>query len=250
MKTTPFHVRVSTSAAATCHEKGDGGIVIITVKNMVTLLAVGACLLVTLSACEQARHSESMSAEDLRAQAQESADPADGRIGGRPGVLAKKDVAPATEPEPAIARLDAYDLVPEKVPQPNKLDNSAVPRTMSVTKARGADVFFDLDKHAIRPEAVPVLEYSAELLKQNDQPVSVLLEGHCDELGTAKYNLALGIRRAQAVKKYLVDLGVEASRIRIVSYGKEKPFCTESTPRCRQQNRRVHFVWPFPQISE
>ena len=106
-----------------------------------------------------------------------------------------------------------------------------------------ADVFFDFDKHAIRSGAVAVLERNAELLKGPYRHASVLIEGHCDEQGTVEYNLELGKRRAQTVKSYLVDLGVEESRIRIVSYGKERPFCTESTRICRQLNRRAHFVW-------
>ena len=105
-----------------------------------------------------------------------------------------------------------------------------------------ADVFFDYDEYAIRPDAVPVLEKDAELLKSTYKDSGVLIEGHCDERGTVEYNLELGKRRAQAVKDYLVDLGIEESRIRIVSYGKERPFCAESEPSCWKQNRRGHFV--------
>ncbi len=105
-----------------------------------------------------------------------------------------------------------------------------------------ADVFFDFDQYAIRSDAVAVLEKNAELLKNTYENSSVLIEGHCDERGTADYNLELGKRRAQAVKDYLIDLGVQETRIQIVSYGKEKPFCTESGPSCWQRNRRGHFV--------
>ena len=104
------------------------------------------------------------------------------------------------------------------------------------------DVFFDYDKYSIRPDVVPVLEKDAGLLKSTYKDSSVLIEGHCDERGTVEYNLELGKRRAQAVKDYLIDLGIEESRIQIVSYGKERPFCTESKPDCWQQNRRGHFV--------
>ncbi len=69
-----------------------------------------------------------------------------------------------------------------------------------------------------------------------------LIEGHCDERGTAEYNLALGDRRANAAREYLAALGVDASRVRTVSYGKERPFCTASTEECYQQNRRAHFL--------
>jgi peptidoglycan-associated lipoprotein len=70
----------------------------------------------------------------------------------------------------------------------------------------------------------------------------VTIEGHCDERGSTEYNLALGDRRAGAVKQYLVSLGISADRISTVSFGKEKPFCTQSNESCWQQNRRGHFV--------
>ena len=112
---------------------------------------------------------------------------------------------------------------------------------VAVKDSKLADVFFDFDQYAIRSAAVPVLEKNAALLKQTYKDSTVLIGGYCDERGTVEYNLQLGKRRAQAVKDYLVDLGVEKSRIQIVSYGKEKPFCTESTASCWQQNRRGHF---------
>ncbi len=103
-------------------------------------------------------------------------------------------------------------------------------------------VFFGFDQYSIRQDAVSVLEKNAEMLNGLYKGDDVLIEGHCDERGTTDYNVELGKRRAQAVKDYLVDLGVKASRIRIVSYGKERPFCRESKPACWQQNRRAHFV--------
>jgi peptidoglycan-associated lipoprotein len=103
------------------------------------------------------------------------------------------------------------------------------------------DIYFDFDRFMIRPEAKTQLEVNARLLKQHND-WKLVLEGHCDERGTADYNLVLGERRAQSVKKYLGDLGVPASKLRIVSYGKERPFCSEHSDDCWQQNRRVHFV--------
>ena len=144
---------------------------------------------------------------------------------------------PASEPEMEIAKLELSDFVPE-APVP-ELEAS---RVETVMESELADVFFDFDQYAIRSGAVPVLEKNAELLKQTYKTSSVLIEGHCDERGTGEYNLELGKRRAQAVKEYLVDLGVDESRIQIASYGKEKPFCAESTPNCWQNNRRGHFV--------
>ncbi|RMH37443.1 MAG: peptidoglycan-associated lipoprotein Pal [Nitrospirae bacterium] len=104
------------------------------------------------------------------------------------------------------------------------------------------DVFFDYDQFVIRSDAVPVLTQNATLLLNHYSDRSIVIEGHCDERGTQAYNLVLGKRRAQAVKEYLQDLGVPAERMEIVSYGKERPFCTEHSLQCWQQNRRAHFV--------
>jgi peptidoglycan-associated lipoprotein len=102
------------------------------------------------------------------------------------------------------------------------------------------DVFFEYDKYELRGEARTVLQENARYLKEASS-ASVLLEGHCDERGTNEYNLALGQRRADAVLEYLVDLGVERSRLRTLSYGEERPFAMGSTESVWAQNRRVHF---------
>jgi peptidoglycan-associated lipoprotein len=104
-----------------------------------------------------------------------------------------------------------------------------------------SDAFFDYDQSDLREDARSVLAGDAQWLKKHST-VQVLIEGHCDERGTAAYNLALGDRRANAAKEYLVSLGIDGSRLRTVSYGKERPFCTESTESCWQKNRRAHLV--------
>ena len=103
-------------------------------------------------------------------------------------------------------------------------------------------VYFDFDQFVIRGDAVSILQANARLLNTEYQNSGALVEGHCDERGTSEYNLVLGERRAKAVKDYLVDLGVSEAKIQIVSYGKERPSCTESKVSCWQQNRRGHFV--------
>jgi peptidoglycan-associated lipoprotein len=103
------------------------------------------------------------------------------------------------------------------------------------------DAFFDFNKADIRADARDPLSKDAEFLR-NNPGVRVTIEGHCDERGSTEYNLALGDRRASAVKQYLVSLGISADRISTVSFGKEKPFCTQSNESCWQQNRRGHFV--------
>ena len=103
------------------------------------------------------------------------------------------------------------------------------------------DAFFDFNKADIRPDARDALTKDAEFLRSYST-VHITIEGHCDERGSTEYNLGLGQRRAQASKNYLVSLGISADRIDTVSWGKERPFCTESTEECWQQNRRGHFV--------
>jgi len=106
------------------------------------------------------------------------------------------------------------------------------------------DVFFAYDQIEIRREAIPLLEQNAKVLLKRYANREVVIQGHCDERGTEDYNLILGERRAMAVKNYLVDLGVPASQLRVLSLGKAQPFCLQRTASCFQQNRRAHFVLP------
>jgi len=103
------------------------------------------------------------------------------------------------------------------------------------------DVFFDFDKYDIRADDAKTLDSNAGWLKSNANNL-VLIEGHCDERGTNEYNLALGERRAKATMNYLVSQGIQANRITIISYGKERPVCNEKSEGCWQKNRRAHFL--------
>ncbi len=103
------------------------------------------------------------------------------------------------------------------------------------------DAFFEFEKAELREDARTALAADARWL-QKYPSVEIVLEGHCDERGTDDYNLALGDRRANAVKEYLASLGIAESRIRTVSYGKERPFCNQDTESCWQENRRAHFL--------
>jgi peptidoglycan-associated lipoprotein len=103
------------------------------------------------------------------------------------------------------------------------------------------DVFFDYDRADLRSESRDRLAKNAQFLSGHPEFV-VTIEGHCDERGTNEYNLALGDRRAAAARDYLVSLGVAAGRLRTISYGEERPFCTSSDESCWSQNRRAHFV--------
>ncbi len=103
------------------------------------------------------------------------------------------------------------------------------------------DVFFDFDKYDIRPEDAKTLDANAGWFKSNPNHL-ILIEGHCDERGTNEYNLALGERRAKSAMNYLVSQGVQASRITIISYGEERPQCSEKNDSCWAKNRRSHFL--------
>jgi len=103
------------------------------------------------------------------------------------------------------------------------------------------DIHFAYDDYTIQPQDGSLLTANAGWLKSH-QNNRVQVEGHCDERGSAEYNLALGARRAQAAKDYLVTLGIAANRISTISYGKELPLCTEHAESCWAQNRRAHFV--------
>jgi len=108
-------------------------------------------------------------------------------------------------------------------------------------KANVQDIFYDYDTYEIRADAQATLSRDAAFLGSHPE-LKIVLGGYCDERGSNEYNLALGQNRADAAKNALVTAGVAASRIRVVSYGKEKPFCSESTEECWQQNRRAGFT--------
>jgi peptidoglycan-associated lipoprotein len=105
-----------------------------------------------------------------------------------------------------------------------------------------APVFFALDSSELTEEAKSVIQKNVEFLKRRPS-TKIMIEGHCDSRGTSEYNLALGERRADAVRDYLQGLGVAADRVSIVSKGKEQPFCAEETESCWQQNRRGQFLF-------
>ena len=102
-------------------------------------------------------------------------------------------------------------------------------------------IHFDFDRYEIRQTDRRILDANAAWLKQNANQL-VLIEGHCDERGTNEYNLGLGERRARATMSYLVSQGIQASRITVVSYGEERPICTEKNESCWAKNRRAAFL--------
>jgi len=109
-----------------------------------------------------------------------------------------------------------------------------------VESAALRDVYFDFDRYDVRAGDKGMLDENAKWLKSN-QSALLLIEGHADERGTNEYNLALGERRAKATRDYLVSVGIDAGRITVISYGEERPTCTEKTEGCWAKNRRAHF---------
>ena len=103
------------------------------------------------------------------------------------------------------------------------------------------DAYFDYDSYEVRPQDSAALQADAQFITQHPN-WRILVEGHCDERGSTEYNMALGDSRAQSTKQALVAAGVAANRVTTTSFGKEKPFCTESGEQCWQQNRRGHLV--------
>jgi peptidoglycan-associated lipoprotein len=140
---------------------------------------------------------------------------------------------PAPPPPPAPAPAPA-PLTEEQIFARKTLDQVNQERPLN-------DVFFDLDKSTLRDDAKAPLQKDADWMKKWTS-TQVIVEGHADSRGSAEYNLALGARRAEVVKQYLVSLGVQVARITVVSKGKEQPFCSEENEACWQQNRRGHFI--------
>jgi peptidoglycan-associated lipoprotein len=155
----------------------------------------------------------------------------------------KPKPAPAPAPTPApVSTPTVVTTEPEPTPVPTpKVDKSDLTGSLSEVSSYLKPAFFDYDKADIRSDARDVLAANATWLKKYAS-VRFTIEGHADERGTAQYNLALGDRRANAAKDYVVSLGVDASRIKTVSYGKERPFATGHDEDSWQKNRRAHFV--------
>lgn len=128
-------------------------------------------------------------------------------------------------------------------PAPNAPPPAASDETQARLFAQNVkDVFFDYDSYDVTQQYQQVLSADARFLQQHPN-MKFTIEGHCDERGSTEYNLALGDNRANSTKQALVSLGISADRIRTISYGKEKPFCTESNESCWAQNRRAHFAY-------
>lgn len=157
---------------------------------------------------------------------------------------------PPAPPPPVVETPPPVEVPAEPAPAP-MADVEETPPPESIqdmqTRLEGqgllGDVFYDFDKYDLRPEAKERLARNAEFMNSAEgRGLSFTIEGHCDERGTNEYNLALGQNRTTSALDYLTSLGVDASRFKTISYGEERPFCTESNEVCWQKNRRARFV--------
>ena len=151
-------------------------------------------------------------------------------------------VAPPPAPPPAAlapATRGPEPSPPAPTPPPPRVAPPPPKEFAAIGELR--DVHFDFDRYAIRPRDAEILRASAQWLRDHADQL-VLIEGHCDERGTNEYNQALGERRAKATMNFLVGQGIKADRITLISYGEERPLCTEHNESCWSQNRRAHML--------
>ncbi len=170
---------------------------------------------------------------------------------------AKKKTAAVTPPTPqqVVERPAAPPAAPPKqvaaAPEParpaprSNVPDAATRKRIDELIARIEDAYFDYDKATLRADAIQALQKDSNELRDilKDYPdYKLTIEGHADERGSAEYNMALGQSRAEAAKNYLVQVGIPAQQLNVITYGKAKPVCQESTESCWQKNRRIHIV--------
>ena len=138
-------------------------------------------------------------------------------------------------------RIGNENVEEQNIAKSNEIEENANFNEVNLKGFKLKDIHFDFDSAIIKPQDIPYLEKLAEILKNNPE-FKLIIEGHCDERGSEMYNLALGQRRADAVKKFLVNLGIEPERIQTISYGEEKPIDPRHTEEAWAKNRRCHFI--------
>ena len=161
-----------------------------------------------------------------------------------------KPKPPATQPQPDSSTETAMPRDVDRAPEPRTdRDDREQPWPADIQEAnelahsRGllGAVYFAFDSSALDSTARDRLSKNAQFLTGEGQGFTVTIEGHCDERGTNEYNIALGDRRANAAREYLISLGVDASRVRTISYGEERQVCDENVESCWSRNRRAYF---------
>ena len=172
-----------------------------------------------------------------------------------PGLIFTASCAKKVKSEPAVIQATSAEeeaevrrLAEEKARQEAFVTQKALEEQRLLQEALAArhrffkeDIHFEFDKSRLLPEAKEILRYKAEWLMAHPD-VTVIIEGHCDERGTNEYNMALGNRRAESVKSFVVDLGIAPERLTTVSYGEERPLDPRHNEEALAKNRRAHFV--------
>ena len=152
--------------------------------------------------------------------------------------------AAATKSAPPPARAAAMQTAAAPAPAP-RYPNAATRARIDELLGRIEDAYFDYDKAALRPDALKALQADSTELRDilKDFPdYKLTIEGHCDERGSSEYNIALGDKRAEAAKNYLVQVGIPSDQLKMISYGKDRPVCEDHDEACWQRNRRIHIV--------
>lgn len=157
-----------------------------------------------------------------------------------PGPPAEMQEETAAEEDEASTDLARFDGLFDRSDEEQVVEEPAPPPPPKIELVKLEDIHFEFDRYTLAPEARRILSKHAKVLKE-DPEVRILIEGHCDERGTQEYNLALGQRRAQAAKDYLLNSGVDPGRITVISYGEERPMDPASTEAAWAKNRRGHF---------
>jgi peptidoglycan-associated lipoprotein len=149
------------------------------------------------------------------------------------------------KPAPPPAQTAMKPAPPAPVAQTPQMPNAATRARIDELLAKIEDAYFDYDKASLRSDALKALQADSAELRDilKDYPsYKLTIEGHCDERGSAEYNMALGDKRAESAKDYLVQVGIPAAQLNVVSYGKQRPVCEEHDEACWQRNRRAHIV--------
>jgi len=182
-------------------------------------LLLGAALLAILTGCGQQPELDVNADQNKTVQAQPQTSTAE-----KNGTVTQEDLTDTT----AVAVTDESNNVNQNQQVASALSKEAV--------------HFDFDKYNIRPDQMPIVKEVANILKDMKGNYTVRIEGNCDEWGSDEYNYALGLKRAKTVKSALIDLGVDADKLTIISYGKSNPVCTAHNKECWAKNRRDNFT--------
>jgi peptidoglycan-associated lipoprotein len=166
---------------------------------------------------------------------------------------APNQISKAVPPQPPASHASSTPAVASRsnstssIPAGSTDDRDrALKNALANLNAALGDAMFDFDKANLRPDAVSALTQDASVLQdeiKKDPSLIFTVEGHCDERGSAEYNLALGDRRAEKAKEFLGQLGLPADHLKTISYGESRPVCQESTEECWQKNRRAHLTY-------